>query len=46
MMVTPILDPVVVSIGSPALYPEPPLPVLPVDEQMPVLEAGDDPVPG
>ena len=46
MMVTPIVDPVVVSVGSPALYPEPPIPISPVDEQMPVLEARDDPVPG
>ena len=46
MMVTPIVDPVVVLVGSPALYPEPPIPVWPVDEQMPVLEAGDDAVPG
>ena len=37
MMVTPIVDPVVELIGSPALYPEPPIPVLPVEEQVPVL---------
>ena len=24
--------------GSPALYPEPPIPVLPIDKQVPVLE--------
>ena len=46
LMVMAIVDPMVVSVGSPALYPEPSLPVLPVDVQMPVLEAGDDPVPG
>ena len=38
MMVTPIVDPVVESPGTPSLYPEPPLPVLLMDEQVPVLE--------
>ena len=44
-MVTPILDPVVESLGTPALYPEPPLPVLSVDEQVPVLESVYEQVP-
>ena len=44
MMVTLIVDPVVVLVGSPAFYLEPPITVLQVDVQMPVLEAGDDPV--
>ena len=39
MMVTPIVDPVVASVGSPAVYPEPPIPVLLRDEQVPVLES-------
>ena len=45
MMVTPIVDPVVESSGTPALYPEPPLPVPSVDEQVPVLESVDEQVP-
>ena len=45
MMVTPILDPVVESSGTPALYPEPPIHVLSVDEQVPVLESVDEQVP-
>ena len=44
-MVTPIVDPVVESFGTPALYPEPPLPVLSVDEQGSVLESVDEQVP-
>ena len=44
-MVTPIVDPVVESLGTRALYPEPPLPVLSVDEQVPVLESVDEQVP-
>ena len=44
-MVTPIVDPVVESLGTPALYPEPPLPELSVDEQVPVLESVDEQVP-
>ena len=45
MMVTPIVDSVVELVGSPALYPEPPIPVLPVDEQVPVLEYVNEQVP-
>ena len=45
MMVTPIVDPVVELVGTPALYPEPPIPVLPVDEQVPVLEYVNEQVP-
>ena len=37
LMVTPIVDPVVLSSGTPALYPERPLPVLSMDKQVPVL---------
>ena len=37
--------PLVESFGAPALYPEPPLPVLSVDEQGPVLESVDEQVP-
>ena len=44
-VVTPIVDPLVESFGAPALYPEPPLPVLYVDEQGPVLECVDEQVP-
>ena len=44
-MVTAIVDPVVASLGTPALYPEPPLPVQSVDEQIPVLESVDEQVP-
>ena len=36
MMITPIVDPVVDSIVSPAAYPEPPLPVVLVDIPVPV----------
>ena len=43
--ILPIVDPVVESSGTPALYPEPPLPVLSVDEQVPVLEYVDEQVP-
>ena len=39
MMVTPIVDPVVDWMVSPAAYPEPPLPVVLVDEPVPVLES-------
>ena len=45
MMVTPIMDPVVESSVTPALYPVPPIPVLSVNEQVPVLESVDDHVP-
>ena len=45
MMVTPIVDPVVESSVTPALYPVPPIPVLSVNEQVPVLESVDDQVP-
>ena len=45
MMVTPIMDPVVELVGSPTLYPEPPIPVLPIDEQVPVLEDVNEQVP-
>ena len=38
MMVTPIVDPVVESPGTQSSYPAPPLPVLRMDEQIPVLE--------
>ena len=44
-MVTPIVDTVVESLGTPALYPEPPLLVLYVDEQVHVLESVDKQVP-
>ena len=37
MMITPIVDPVVYSVVSPAAYPEPPLPVVLVDKPVPVL---------
>ena len=36
VMVTPIVDPVVDLPGAPSLYPAPPLPVLPMDQQVPV----------
>ena len=36
MKVTPIVDPMVESLGTPSSYPAPPLPVLPMDEQIPV----------
>ena len=39
MMVTPIMDPVVESSVTPALYPVPPIPVLSVNDQVPVLVA-------
>ena len=45
MMVTPIVDPVVESVGTPALYPEPPLPVPSVDEHVLVLESVVEQVP-
>ena len=45
MMVTPIMDPVVESSVTPALSPESPIPVLSVDEQVPVLESVDEQVP-
>ena len=45
MMVTPIVDPVVELVGSPALYLKPPVPVLPVDEQVPVLEYVNEQIP-
>ena len=45
MMVTPIVEHVVESVGSPALYPEPPFPVLPVDEQVPVFAYLNEQVP-
>ena len=38
-MVTPIMDPVVEPSVTPALYPVPPIPVLPVNDQVPVLVA-------
>ena len=38
MMVTPIVDPVVESPGTPPSYPAPPLPVRTKDEQIPVSE--------
>ena len=38
MMVTPIVDPVVQSPGTPSSYPTPPLPALTRDEQIPVSE--------
>ena len=38
MMITPIMDPVVDSMVSPAAYPEPPLPVMLVDDPVPVAE--------
>ena len=38
MMVTLIVDPVVESPGTPSSYPAPPLPVLTMDEQIPVSE--------
>ena len=38
MMVTPIVDPVVESSGTPSSYPMPPLPVPTMDEQIPVSE--------
>ena len=44
LMVTPIVDPVVESVGSLALYPELPLLVLPVDGQVSVLESVQVPV--
>ena len=43
-MITPIVDPVVDSVVSPAAYPEPPLPVVLVDVPVPVV--GSSPVPG
>ena len=39
MMVTPIVDPVVDSMVSLAVYPAPPLPVVLEDEPVPVLES-------
>ena len=42
MMMTPIVDPVMESSVTPAVYPEPPLPVLSVDDQVPVLESVDE----
>ena len=39
MMVTPIVDPVVVSSVTPALYPVPPIPILSVNDQVPVFVA-------
>ena len=39
MMVTPIVDPVVDPMVSAAAYPVPPLPVVLVDEPVPLLEA-------
>ena len=39
MTVTPIMDPVVESSVTPALYPVPPIPVLSVNDQVPVLVA-------
>ena len=45
MMVTPFMDPVVESSVTPALYPVPPIPVLSVNEQVPVLESVNDQVP-
>ena len=39
MMATPIVDPVVDSMVSPAVYPEPPLPVVLEAEPVPVLES-------
>ena len=45
MMVTPIMDPVVESSVTQDLYPVPPIPVLSVNEQVPVLESVDDQVP-
>ena len=44
MMVTPIMDPVVESSVTPALYPVPPVPVLSVNEPVPVLDYMDDQV--
>ena len=44
LMITPVVDPVVDSVGSPAAYPEPPLPVVLVDIPMPV--AASSPWPG
>ena len=44
-MVTPIVDPVVELIGYPALYSEPPIPALPVHEQVPMLEDINEQVP-
>ena len=44
MMVTPIMDPVVESSVTPAMYPEPPIPVLSMDEQVPVFESVDEQV--
>ena len=38
MMVTPIVDPVVESPGTPSSCPAPPLPVLPTDELIPVSQ--------
>ena len=38
-LITPIVDPVVDSMVSPAAYPEPPIPVVLVDEPVPVLES-------
>ena len=45
LIVTPITDPVGESSVTPALYPVAPIPVLSVNEQVPVLEYVDDQVP-
>ena len=44
MMVTPIMDPVVESSVTPALYPVPPVPALSVNEPVPVLDSMNDQV--
>ena len=48
MMLTPIVDPMVYSVVSPAAYPEPPLPVVlkdvPVPESSPWPSVADSPV--
>ena len=44
LMVTPIIDPVVESSVTPALYPVPPIPVMSVSDQVPVLMVGGNPV--
>ena len=44
LMITPVVDPVVDSVGSPAAYPEPPLPVVLVDVPVPVAASSPWPV--
>ena len=44
LMIMPVVDPVVDSVGSPVAYPEPPLPVVLVDVPVPV--AASSPWPG